>query len=201
MVGTVVRKYDGICLTHGCGADASWRRESTGKWRAPAAQISERAHHHRAADGSLEAQKPQASNVIRLEIERVGRERVLCVRYNRSNARQRKRMRAKGRGYGEVRVVTGFSCLSVCACVPCGNRNMADKKETGTVKWFNVKKGCTCPPPLALVSPNGHIFLAGLRAFYQASVRPPDSVRSPTHANTHAAAHATPSPAHSHSYS
>ena len=60
--------------------------------------------------------------------------------------------RAKGRGYGEVRVVTGCSCLFVCACAPCGNRNMADKKVTGTVKWFNVKKGCTCPPPLALVS-------------------------------------------------
>jgi hypothetical protein len=29
---------------------------------------------------------------------------------------------------------------------------MADKKVTGTVKWFNVKKGCTCPPPLALFS-------------------------------------------------
>jgi len=81
---------------------------------------------------------------------------------------------------------------------------MADKKVTGTVKWFNVKKGCTCPPPLALVSavvnadmsaltyphaPSPANILAGLRAFYLASVRPPDSARPPTHENTYYPTH------------
>jgi hypothetical protein len=74
----------------GAGWKMRWRQraETTGR-RAPAGQISQRAHHRRAADDSLTGKKPQASKIIRLEIERVigGRKQAATSAQSISSAR------------------------------------------------------------------------------------------------------------------